>query len=223
LSYSKIFKNGIIKENPVLVLLLGMCPTLATTTSLMNALGMGISAMLVLIGANVVVSILRKVIPEKIRIAAFVVIIAGFVTVIDMLIKAYLPALSESLGIFIPLIVVNCIILARAEAFASKNGVIASALDGFSVGIGFTLALCLIAFVRELLGAGSILGINVLGDSLPAGMLLMPPGGFLVLGVILGALNYYNQNKKPGQDKEKKRSVRKIDKDKLKYKLEGGV
>ena len=159
----KTFMNGILTENPTFVLLLGMCPTLAVTTGVVNAIGMGLSTMAVLICSNVVISLLRKFIPDKIRIAAYIVIIAGFVTIVQMLLNAYAPALAGSLGIYIPLIVVNCIILGRAEAFASKNTVLTSAFDGLGMGLGFTLALTLIASVREILGAGTIAGISLFG------------------------------------------------------------
>lgn len=189
--------KGIFKENPTLVLLLGMCPSLAVTTSVMNAIGMGLSAAVVLTCSNIVISALRKVIPSKVRIAAYVVVIAGFVTIVDLLLKAYLPALSASLGVFIPLIVVNCIILARAEAFASKNGVFASAMDGLGMGIGFTLALTIIASVREILGNGTFLGFSVFTAGYqPALIFILPPGGFLVLGLLLGAINLIKGGKK---------------------------
>ncbi len=193
----KTFKNGIFDENPTFVQLIGMCPTLAVTTSLANGIGMGLSATAVLVLSNVVISLLRKLIPSKVRIAAYVAIIATFVTMIDLLLQAYVPALSESLGIFIPLIVVNCIILARAEAFASKNGVIQSAADGLGMGLGFTIALSLISAVREILGAGTILGYSV-GISTPATVMILPPGGFLTLGLILGIINVI-RNRKGGK------------------------
>ncbi|MBO5977999.1 MAG: electron transport complex subunit RsxE [Bacteroidales bacterium] len=160
----KEFTKGLFRENPTFMQLLGMCPTLAVTTSVINALGMGLSATAVLVASNVVISLLRKFIPDKIRIAAYIVVIAGFVTIIEMLLKAFLPDISKALGVFIPLIVVNCIILARAEAFASKNPVGLSALEGLGMGLGCTGALTIIGTVRELHGAGSILGINVLGS-----------------------------------------------------------
>ena len=188
----KIIKDGIIDENPIFAQLLGMCSTLAVTTSLKNGIGMGLSVTFVLILSNVLISLLRKIIPQKIRIAAYVVIIATFVTIVDLLLKAYIPSLSDSLGIFIPLIVVNCIILARAEAFASKNGVIKSACDGLGMGLGFTIALCIISAVREILGNGSILDIS-LGIKTPAIAMILPPGGFLTLGIILGLMNVYKQ------------------------------
>lgn len=186
----KILKNGIINQNPTFVLLLGMCPTLATTTSLQNGFGMGLSAAAVLICSNVVISLLRKVIPQNIRIAAYVVIIAGFVTIIEMLLHAYLPDLYNQLGIFIPLIVVNCIILARAEAFASKNGVFKSFIDGLGMGLGFTLSLSLISIVREILGNGTLLGYSLFGANFqPATVMILAPGGFLTLGLIIGIIN----------------------------------
>lgn len=190
----KTIKNGIIDENPIFAQLLGMCSTLAVTTSLKNGIGMGLSVTFVLVLSNILISVLRKLIPQKIRIAAYVVIIATFVTIVDLLLKAYLPSLSASLGIFIPLIVVNCIILARAEAFASKNGVLKSACDGIGMGLGFTLALCVVSAVREILGAGSIMGIPF-GIKTPAVAMLLPPGGFLTLGIILGIMNVYKNKK----------------------------
>ncbi len=195
-------KNGVIVNNPTLVQLLGMCPTLATSTTLTNALGMGLSATLVLIGSNVAISLLRKIIPNKIRIAAYIVIIAGFVTMIDMLIQAYVPALSASLGLFIPLIVVNCIILARAESFASKNKPLPSALDGLSMGLGFTFALSAVALVREILGAGTIFGIKLFGGNVPMSVLALPAGGFLTLGCVIALVQYLKgrNEKKGGND-----------------------
>ena len=195
----KNFIKGLFKENPVLVLLLGMCPSLATTTSVSNAIGMGLSATAVLICSNVVISLLRKLIPSKVRIAAYIVIIATFVTIVEMLLKAFLPELSESLGVFIPLIVVNCIILARAEAFASKNNVFQSLLDGAGMGIGFTIALVIISTVREILGAGTWLGFQVMPASYePALLFILPAGGFLSLGIILGVINLIKGGKKNG-------------------------
>lgn len=185
---SKIIKNGLIDENPTFVQALGMCSTLAVTTSLKNGIGMGLSTTAVLILSNILISLLRRVIPKKIRIAAYVVIIAAFVSIVDMLLKAYFPSLSNALGIFIPLIVVNCIILARAEAFASKNGVLKSAADGLGMGMGFTAALSVISAIREILGNGTILDIP-LGIKNPAIIMILPPGGFLTLGIILGLIN----------------------------------
>ncbi len=186
----KAFFKKMFAENPVFVLLLGMCPTLGTSTSVINGLGMGLSATAVLICSNFFISILRKFIPAKIRIASYIVIIAGFVTAVDMALKAYLPDISASLGVFIPLIVVNCIILARAESFASKNNPGKSAIDGLCMGLGFTAALVILSAIRELLGNGTLLGLPVLGSSYPpAIMMILPPGGFIVLGVVLGVIN----------------------------------
>lgn len=184
-------KEGIITNNPVLVQLLGMCPTLATTTSFENGVGMGLSATAVLICSNIVISLIRKLIPTKIRIAAFIVVIAGFVTIVDMLLKAYAPGLSASLGLFIPLIVVNCMILGRAEAFASKNGVGDAALDGIAIGLGFTFTLSIMGAIREVIGNGTILGYPLFGANFQAATLfIMPAGGFLVLGCLIAAMQY---------------------------------
>lgn len=193
----KVVLNGLIKENPTFVQLLGMCPTLAVTTSVKNGVGMGLSATAVLIASNVLISLLRKIIPDKVRIAAYIVIIATFVTIIDMILNAYLPSLAEQLGIFIPLIVVNCIILARAEAFASKNTVGKSALDGLGMGLGFTAALTVISAVREFLGAGSLLDFKIYGDILtPPAIVTMAPGGFIVLGTLIALINYLISKRK---------------------------
>ena len=196
----KTLTSGLIENNPTFVQLIGMCPTLAVTTSLQNGFMMGLAATAVLIASNVVISILRKIIPDKIRIAAYVVIIAGFVTMIEMLLNAFMPALAESLGIFIPLIVVNCIILARAEAFASKNSVGLSALDGLGMGLGFTAALSLISAVRELLGAGSLWGVQLLPSAYePMLVLILAPGGFIVLGLLIAIIQLIrNKNAKKG-------------------------
>ena len=193
MNFKKQFTEGLLTKNPVTVQLLGMCSTLAITTSLFNGLGMGISVTLILICSNVLISALRKVIPSQIRIAAYIVIIAVFVTIVDLLLQAFLPELSESLGVFIPLIVVNCIILGRAEAFASKNGVLASAVDGLCQGIGYTVALVVMSVLRELLGSGTFgggllgggLGYVVIPDPYPAMKIVMPVGGFLTLGVVI--------------------------------------
>lgn len=198
----KVFLNGLVKENPTFVQLLGMCPTLAVTTSVKNGVGMGLSATAVLIASNVLISLLRKLIPEKVRIAAYIVIIATFVTIIDLLLKAYLPSLAEQLGIFIPLIVVNCIILARAEAFASKNTVGNSFLDGLGMGLGFTGALTIISAIREFFGAGTLFGFKVYGEILtPPAIVTMAPGGFIVLGLLIAGINYLTTNKKAGDKK----------------------
>ena len=198
MNFKKQFKEGLLTKNPVLVQLLGMCSTLAITTSLFNGLGMGIAVTMILICSNVMISALRKVIPQQIRIAAYVVIIAGFVTIVDLLLQAYIPALSESLGVFIPLIVVNCIILGRAEAFASKNGVLASAVDGLCQGIGYTVALVIVCVIRELLGAGTLgggllnggEGIRIIPEGYPAMQMVMPVGGFLVLGCVIAGSQF---------------------------------
>lgn len=188
MNIGKQFKEGIITNNPVLVQLIGMCPTMATSTSLENGLGMGLAATSVLICSNFVVSLLRKIIPQKIRIASYVVIISVFVTAVEMLLKAFLPDIADSLGLFIPLIVVNCIILARAEAFASKNKPIPAAIDGLAMGLGFTFALAILSSFREILGAGTIYGIPLFGENFqPATLMIMPAGGFLALGFVIAA------------------------------------
>ena len=192
----KAFFKKMFAENPVFVLLLGMCPTLGTSTSVINGLGMGLSATAVLICSNFFISILRKFIPAKIRIASYIVVIAGFVTAVDMALKAYLPDISASLGVFIPLIVVNCIILARAESFASKNGPMESAVDGLGMGLGFSLALTILGCVRELLGNGSLFGLNLFGASFqPILIFILPPGAFLTLGFLLAGFNVLKSKK----------------------------
>ena len=205
----KQFKDGLLTQNPVLVQLLGMCSTMAITTTLFNGIGMGICVTVILICSNIVISLLRKVIPQKIRIAAYIVVIAGFVTMVDLLMQAYLPSLSESLGIFIPLIVVNCIILGRAEAFASKNSVGASILDGVAQGIGYTIVLVIMCVIREFLGSGTFgggllgpdgAGLRVLPEQYPAMMLILPVGGFLTLGVLIAAVQYVLNRKGKGAD-----------------------
>ena len=207
MDWKKQFEEGLLSKNPVLVQLLGMCSVLAITTSLFNGIGMGLSVTIILICSNVLISALRNVIPNEIRIAAYIVIIAGFVTIVDLLLQAFLPALSESLGMFIPLIVVNCIILGRAEAFASKNGVLASALDGLFQGVGYTVALVIMCVIRELLGSGTfgggILnggeGIVIISEGYPAMQMVMPVGGFLTLGFVIAGFQWYmrrRQNKK---------------------------
>ena len=200
MNFKKQLRAGLLTENPVLAQLLGMCSTMAITTTLFNGLGMGVSVTLILICSNVVISLLRRVIPDKIRIAAYIVIIAGFVTMVDLLLKAFLPALSDSLGVFIPLIVVNCIILGRAEAFASKNTVLASAVDGLTQGIGYTAALVAICVLRELLGSGTFGkgvfgadGIRVLDAQYPALIMILPVGGFLTLGCLIALAQWLNR------------------------------
>ena len=186
----KEFAKGLLRENPVFRLVLGTCPTLAVTTSVESALGMGLSAMLVLVCSNVVISAMRKIIPNKIRIPAYITVIAAFVTIVQMLVKAFLPQINDQLGIYLPLIVVNCIILGRAEAFAGKNPVLASAADGLGMGIGFTAALLCMGIIRELFGSGTLLGYPVLPDSLePMILFILPPGGFFVFGMLIAVTN----------------------------------
>ena len=188
--YLKHFSNGIVKENPVLRLLLGTCPTLALTTAAKNGIGMGIAATVVLIGSNLAISALRKVIPDKVRIPAYITIIAAFVTVIQMLVKAFLPAIDAALGIYLPLIVVNCIILARAEMFASKNAVLPSILDALGMGIGFTCVLIIMGAIREFIGAGTVFDIAVTAGHIPPMLIMiLPPGGFFIFGVLIALAN----------------------------------
>lgn len=183
-----IIKNGLIKENPTWVLILGMCPTLATTTSAENGLCMGLATAFVLMMSNIVISLLKSVIPDKVRIPAFIVVIATFVTVVQLFMQAYFPALYASLGLFIPLIVVNCVVLGRAEAFASKNNVWHSLLDGLFMGLGFTWALTLIGLVRELLGTGCIFGHSIIGGADGMLLFILPPGGFICLGLLMALI-----------------------------------
>ena len=207
MDWKKQFEEGLLSKNPVFVQLLGMCSTLAITTSMFNGLGMGLSVTIILICSNVLISALRKVIPNEIRIAAYIVIIAGFVTIVDLMLQAFLPDLANSLGVFIPLIVVNCIILGRAESFASKNTVAASALDGLFQGIGYTVALVIMCAIRELLGSGTFgagvlnggEGIRIIAEGYPAMQMVMPVGGFLTLGFVIAGFQWYmrrRQNKK---------------------------
>ena len=192
----KIIKNGLIDENPVLVQVIGMCPTLAVTTSAINGLGMGLSTTVVLICSNMVISLIRNLIPDKIRIPAFIGVIATFVTAVGILLKAYLPALDDALGLFIPLIVVNCLILARAESFASKHNPIESAADGLGMGLGFAMSLTILGSIRELLGSGSLFGISLLGASYqPILLFILPPGAFLTLGFLLAGINSFKNKK----------------------------
>ena len=187
---SSVFLGGVITENPTFRLVLGTCPTMAVTTSALNGLGMGAAATFVLIGSNVVISLLRNFIPDKIRIPAFIVVICTFVTMVQMFMQAFVPDLYASLGMFIPLIVVDCIILARAEAFASKNPVLPSAVDGLGMGLGFTLAITLMGAIRELIGSGTVFGLSVFGASFePMLLMVLPAGGFLVFGLMLAAIN----------------------------------
>lgn len=189
-SLMSVFLNGLIWENPTFVLMLGMCPTLGITTIASNGIGMGLATTFVLVCSNLFISLLRNVIPEKVRIPSFIVVIASFVTMLEMLMKAYLPELSESLGLYIPLIVVNCIILARAEAFAFKHSVVSSVMDGLGMGLGFTVAITLLAAIRELLGSGTVFGLQVMPASFePIGIMTMPAGGFITLGILLIVVN----------------------------------
>ena len=192
MNYIKILNNGIVKENPTFVLLLGMCPTLATTTSAMNGMSMGLATMAVLICTNFVISCIKSITPDKVRIPVFVVVIAAFVTILQLIIKAYLPEIDKSLGIFIPLIVVNCIILGRAEAYACKNSPMASIFDGIGIGLGFTMALTLLGAVREILGAGSCFGSTLLPESTNILLFVLPPGAFISLGFLIAIINQLN-------------------------------
>jgi electron transport complex protein RnfE len=192
-----IFKNGITTENPILVQQVGMCATLAITTSLLNGIGMGVAVIAVLTGSNIVISALRKFIPDEVRIPAFIIVIAAFTTIIDLLMHAYTFELYKALGVFIPLIVVNCIILARAEAFASKNSVVDSIIDGLGMGVGYLVAMILLSSVREILGNGTILGLRILPEAYePMMMAIQPPGAFILLGLLIGIVNYLSRRKK---------------------------
>lgn len=204
-----ILLRGIIKENPVLVLVLGTCPSMATSTSVSTAVGMGLAATMVLLCSNMLISLLRKVIPDTVRIPCYIVVIAGFVTIVDLLLQAFLPDLSESLGLFIPLIVVNCIILGRAESFASKNSVAASAIDGIAQGLGYTIILVVMCVVREFLGGGtfgagviSAKGIQILPSGIPALGMILPVGGFLTLAVVIAAMQYFLNRPKKDETSE---------------------
>ena len=199
MNLKKQFMEGLLTQNPVLVQVLGMCSTMAITTSFFNGLGMGVAVLVILTLSNVIISLIRKIVPDKIRIAMFIVVIAGFVTCVDLLLQAFVPAIAESLGVFIPLIVVNCIILGRAESFSYKNGVAASFFDGIFQGIGYTLVLLVMCIIREFLGAGTFgggllgvdgKGIQILPSQFPAGMLTLPVGGFLVLGCLIAAMQW---------------------------------
>ena len=192
----KLIKNGIIDENPTFMQVIGMCPTLAVTSSAINGIGMGLAATAVLICSNIFVSLLRKIIPDTVRIPCFIVVIATFVTIIEFVLKAYVPSLYASLGLFIPLIVVNCLILARAEAFASKNGPVASAFDGIGMGLGFTIALGCMGLIREFIGSGTAFGITVLPEAFPRTLLfVMAPGAFFTLACLMAALNHMRNKK----------------------------
>ena len=206
MNVKKQFKEGLLTQNPVLVQLLGMCSTMAITTSIMNGLGMGVSVIIILTLSNIIISLLRKVIPNEVRIACFIVVIAGFVTCVQLLLKAFLPDIDKSLGVFIPLIVVNCIILGRAESFASKNSVGASFLDGIFQGLGYTVVLLILCFFRELFGAGKLLDVQIMPEGYtPIGILTLPVGGFLCLGVLIAAMQWAlakSAEKKANKEKE---------------------
>ena len=205
MNFGKQFKEGLLTNNPVTVQLLGMCSTMAITTSIANGIGMGVSVTIILTLSNIFIALLRKVIPDEVRIACFIVVIAGFVTMVDLSLQAFFPDIAKLLGVFIPLIVVNCIILGRAESFASKNSVAASAVDGICQGIGYTAVLLVLCFVRELLGAGKLLGVQVMPASYtPAGMLILPVGGFLCLGALIAAMQWglAKADKKSAEKKE---------------------
>lgn len=189
-SFLSIFLNGLVFENPTFVLMVGMCPTLAITTAAMNGIGMGLATTAVLVCSNLFISLLRNIISDKIRIPAFIVVIASFVTIVEMLMKAYLPSLSQTLGVYIPLIVVNCIIFARAEAFAFKNGPVASLADGLGMGLGFTLAITILASIREILGSGTLFGAQIMSSGYqPMGIMTQASGGFIMLGLLLIVVN----------------------------------
>ncbi len=192
-------REGLFANNPVLVQLLGLCPTLATTTSLINGVGMGLSATFVLVCSNTLISLIRKLVPQKIRIASYIVIIAGFVSLVEMLLKAYFISIYEALGVFIPLIVVNCIILARAESFASRNPVLPSILDGLTMGLGFTMTLSILGTIREILGNGSLLGHKLFFGAAPLTIFALPAGGFLTLGFVVAFVQYRARRKKGGK------------------------
>ena len=191
----RIVLNGIINENPIFVLLLGMCPTLGTTSSAINGMGMGLATMFVLICSNTVISLVKNIIPDMVRIPSYIVIIASFVTVLQMVMQAYLPGLYSSLGLFIPLIVVNCIVLGRAEAFAAKNNPVSSMFDGLGMGLGFTLALTLLGSVRELLGTGKLFDMPIYGEEFGMLLFVLPPGAFIALGYLIAIINRLKKNK----------------------------
>ena len=199
MNLGKQLKEGLLTQNPVLVQMLGLCSTMAITTSIMNGLGMGVSVLIILTASNVVISAIRKIVPDKIRIAMFIVVIAGFVTCVDLALKAFVPAIAESLGVFIPLIVVNCIILGRAEAFSYKNGVGASFFDGVFQGLGYTAVLLAMCVIRELFGAGTLAGFRIIPEQFPIGILTLPVGGFLVLGFLIAAMQWALSKSKEGK------------------------
>ena len=199
MNIGKQLKEGFVTQNPVLVQLLGMCSTLAITTTIANGIGMGASVTIILTLSNIFISLLRRVIPQQVRIAAYIVVIAGFVTMVDLLLQAFFPDIAESLGVFIPLIVVNCVILARAESFASKNKPLAAAVDGICQGLGYTAVLLVMCFIRELLGAGTLAGFRIIPEQFPIGILTLPVGGFLVLGFLIAAMQWALSKSKEGK------------------------
>ena len=199
MNLGKQLKEGLLTQNPVLVQMLGLCSTMAITTSIMNGLGMGVSVLIILTAANVVISAIRKIVPDKIRIAMFIVVIAGFVTCVDLLLQAFFESIAASLGVFIPLIVVNCIILGRAESFSYKNGIGASFFDGIFQGLGYTAVLLAMCFIRELLGAGTLAGFRIIPEQFPIGILTLPVGGFLVLGFLIAAMQWALSKSKEGK------------------------
>jgi len=202
MNFGKTVLNGIVAENPVFIQMLGMCPTLAVTTSAVNGIAMGLATTAVLLGSNTVISAFKNFIPSKIRIPAFIVVIATFVTIVGLVMKAFLPALDQALGLFIPLIVVNCIILGRAEAYASKNSIIKSIADGIGMGIGFTVALFILGAIREIIGAGTLFGTLVFGSAYePALIMILPPGAFLILGLLLALFNWISMKKARGENR----------------------
>ncbi|HEX3020287.1 MAG TPA: electron transport complex subunit E [Chitinispirillaceae bacterium] len=194
--FKEELKRGIITENPILVLVLGLCPSLATSTSVQNGLGMGLAVTFVLACSNVIISLIRKVIPDKVRIPCFIVVIATFVTIVQLIMKAYLPDLDKQLGIYVPLIVVNCIILGRAEAFASKNNIFKSFLDGVVMGLGFTTSLCLLSIIREILGSNKLLGLNFFPGYSPMTVFILAPGGFFTIATVMAVIRYIGNRKK---------------------------
>jgi len=213
ISLAKFIKEGILTNNPILIQVLGTCPTLATSTTVKNGVGMGLSATAVLIFSNLLISLLRKIIPKQVRIASYIVVISGFVTMLEMLLKAYIPALDKSLGLFIPLIVVNCIILARAEAFASKNGPVSSLLDGLFMGLGFTAALFLLSSMREILGSGTFMGNPVFPPEYAAKVIVSPPGAFIFLGVLIAVFKAITAVVNRISEKKEKARAKKVKKE----------
>ncbi len=199
MNFGKQLKDGLLTQNPVLVQMLGLCSTMAITTSIANGIGMGVSVIIILTASNVVISAIRKVVPDKIRIAMFIVVIAGFVTCVDLLLQAFVPSIAASLGVFIPLIVVNCVILGRAEMFANKNGIGASFFDGICQGLGYTFVLLAMCVIRELLGAGTLAGFRIIPEQYPIGVLTLPVGGFLVLGCLIAAMQWALSKSKEGK------------------------